>query len=309
MTYRNGSNAGRRPNRPLPIRIGKMKVCELIDRYGKEITPTKRSGPREKSKIKILMASKLAQLSVSRIQPIDVVNYRKERGEEVGPATVTKEMNLLSHMFNIARTEWGMSELVNPVQGVRRPRQPKGRERRLYSIDESERILRATRSPTLKTLLPLAIETAMRRGEMVAIRLEDISLEKQVVQLHQTKNGKSRTVPLSFMARDLLGGIKPLHDGRLYSIRPGSVTRAFIRALKRARATYEKECEANGTVLDPNFLVDLRFHDMRHEATSRFLEDKNLSEVEVMSITGHGDSRELRRYTQLRAQRIAQKLG
>lgn len=309
MRYRSGSNTQRRGERQLSPLIRRMKVVELIERYGIEVTPQKRGALKEKSKIKILKGSSLAKLPVAKIQPIDVVNYRKERGKQVAPATVIKEMNLLSHIFNVARTEWGMSGLVNPVAGVMRPRQPKGRERRLYSIDEAERILRETRSLALKTLIPLAIETAMRRGELVRICLEDIDMEKQIVQLHQTKNGKSRTVPLSSTARKILSGIPPFENGRLYAIKPESVTRAFIRAVRRARAEYEKECARQGRVPDVKFLSDLHFHDMRHEATSRFLEDKNLSEVEVMSITGHGDSRELRRYTQLTAHRIAQKLG
>lgn len=299
----------RRSDRQWAIRLKHTRLSTLIDRYGVEITPTKRGGEKEKSKLKVLNASKLSTMALARISSMDIVAYRKERIKAVGPATVIKEMNLLSHIFNVAKTEWGLVGLVNPVQGVMRPRQPKGRERRLFSADEMERILRETRSPALRTIIPLAVETAMRRSEMVKIKLGDVDFGNQTVHLHETKNGKSRTVPLSLKARAILSELVPEKDGKLYKVKPGSVTRAFIRAVRRARQTYIDECINSGQAISQSFLVDLRLHDMRHEATSRLFEDKNLSEVEVMSITGHGDSRQLRRYTQLRAQIIAQKLG
>lgn len=288
--------------------LQKIKLITLLERYEKEITPTKKGSVQEKSKLKLLKKNSISKMSIGRIQPGDIVDYRDSRIEEVGPATVAKEMNLLSNVFNIARSEWRMRGLENPVLGVRRPKQPPGRERRLHSGEEMDRILNATQSETLKIIIPLAVETAMRRGEMVSIKRTDIDFDEQTIHLTDTKNGTSRTVPLSLAALDILRSA-PNFDEAMFSVKPNAVTMAFSRAVKRARATYEKECKVNGKTPNKGFLTNLRLHDMRHEATSRLFEDKNLEIMEVMSITGHSDTRQLKRYTHYRARRIAKKLG
>jgi integrase len=289
--------------------LEKTKLSELLDRYGREITIHKKGATQERSKIKTLMESKLGSMRIGRIQASDIVDFREERSKKVGPATVIKEINLLSNVFNIARSEWGIRGLENPVQGVRRPKSPKGRRRRLHSDDEMQRIIDATESPTLKVLIPLAVETAMRRGEMMSVEWKDINFAKQTIELMDSKTGPSRTVPLSKRALDLLRSIPRGPNEKLFQVKPNAVTLAFIRARKRARGIYEAECKENGIEVDDEFLMNLRLHDMRREATSRLLEDKKLEIIEVMSVTGHKDARMLDLYTKLRAERIAKKLG
>lgn len=289
--------------------LEKTTLFDLLNRYEKEITPKKKGVIQEKSKIKILKESYLSGTSIGNIHAVDIVEYRDARLKEVEPATVGREMNLLSHVFNIARSEWGLRGLENPVQGVRRPKLPKGRNRRIESVEELKRIIAATESQTLKVLIPLAIETAMRRSEMVSIKAVDVNLSKCTITLHDSKNGERRTVPLSSRAVALLRTHKPLENGEMFGMRPDSATQAFSRAVKRARKIYEEECKAEGKSPDKNFLTNLRLHDMRHEAASRLFENTDLREFEIMSITGHKDSRQLKRYTHLRATDLAKKLG
>lgn len=290
--------------------LNQTKVFELLDRYEREITPTKKGEIKERSKIKILKKSYLAQASIGNVYPVDIVEYRKERSKEVGPATVAKEMNLLSHLFNVARSEWGYRGLDNPVRGVKRPRQPKGRERRLESVEEMDRIIAATGSPMLKVIIPLAVETAMRREEMVNIERRHIDFVRRTISLFDTKNGESRVVPLSTRAIEILRGYKPEEGGDyMFPMRPNSVTQAFKRATIRARINYLNECREAGKHPDKEFLIGLRLHDLRHEATSRFFERTNLREFEIMAITGHKDTRQLKRYTHLRATDLAKRLG
>lgn len=289
--------------------LEKTKFSDILDRYEREITVLKKGATQERSKIKALKESRLGCMMIGRIQVGDIIDFRNRRFKEVGPATIIKEINLLSHVFNMARSEWKMRGLENPVQGVRRPKSPKGRKRRLHSSDEMQRIIDATESPTLKILIPLAVETAMRRGEMMAVEWKDVDFEKQILKLEDTKNGTSRTVPLSLRAMELL---RLLHQGaedKLFGVKPNAVTLAFARARNRARRVYEVECLEQGLKIDDEFLKNLRLHDMRREATSRFLEDKKLEIIEVMAITGHKDIRMLDSYTHLRAERIAKKLG
>lgn len=98
--------------------LEKTKLLDILDRYEKEITPTKKGQIQEKSKLKILKNSKLSGLSFAAIRTKDIVSYRNERSKEVAPATVGREINLLSHAFNVARTEWDLPGLLNPVQGI-----------------------------------------------------------------------------------------------------------------------------------------------------------------------------------------------
>ncbi|MHB1669846.1 tyrosine-type recombinase/integrase [Thiomonas sp.] len=83
---------------------------------------------------------------------------------------------------------------------------------------------------------------------------------------------------------------------------------AFIRIRRRGRELYEADCTAQGVKPDPSFLTDLRFHDLRHEATSRLFE-KGLGIMEVASMTGHKSLAMLKRYTHVEAEKLAQKLG
>lgn len=289
----------------------------LIDRYREEVTPTKKGERKELSKLKILEASKLALTTLANIKPGDIVDYRNERIKKVSAATVIKEINLLSGIFNTAISEWKMGGLTNPVEGVRRlpigTPPPKPRDRRLLDISfdgktELDWILEATQSQALKSILPLAVESAMRRGEMVAFRPEDVSLRRQTVRLNETKNGDVRVVPLSLAAVEVLREL-PESDGSVFAVVPDSVTQAFGRALRRARTAYERWCAKSGHHPHPKFLKDLRLHDLRHEGTSRLFEDKGLNVPEVSAITGHKDLRSLKRYTHLNAEKLAKRLG
>lgn len=288
--------------------LEKTRVIDLLLMYEEKITPSKKGAIKEKSKLKLLRNSFLAKISLAKIEPGDIVDYRDARLAVVGPATVKKEIDLLSNVFNVARSEWRMRGLENPVAGIRRPRQPKGRDRRLSSADEEARILNATQSPALKVLFPLALETAMRRGEMVSIQRRFVDFERQILQLQDTKNGEARVVPLSKRAVALLRSLPVRDDGELFGIAPDTATQAFMRAVRRARKQYEEECKEAGTKPDPYFLTNLRLHDARHEATSRLFEDKKLESATVRAITGHKDSRQLARYTHLQAERIAKLL-
>ncbi len=129
----------------------------------------------------------------------------------------------------------------------------------------------ATESVELPTILLLAVETAMRRAEIVGIHREHLDLQRGIVHLPDTKNGRSRDVPLSPRAREALRrwvAGKPSR-GLIFSMQPSSVTRAFIRARKRARQRYEGLCQQHGRRPNAEYFRNLRFHDFRHEAVSR----------------------------------------
>lgn len=124
----------------------------------------------------------------------------------------------------------------------------------------------------------------------------------------ETKNGEGRVVPLSTKAVGILKALPPSDRDRVFAIRPGTLTAAFTRSCQRAREKYVEDCAHDGSEPDPNFLVNLHLHDMRHEATSRLFE-KGLDVMEAASVTGHKTLAMLKRYTHLKAENLAKKLG
>lgn len=276
---------------------------EALERYLREVTPTKKSAEQETYRIRQLQRGELAQRPLARVRGVDIAGFRDARLKDVAPSTVRLDLALLSNLFTIARREWSIAGIGNPVSDVRFPSPHKGRDRRLVPGEE-ERILRAAErsdKPWIKPLIQLALETAMRRGELLSLTWSRLDLENRVAHLPETKNGEARSVPLSEKATQILRSLPRSLDNRVIPLSANAARIAWSRTLERANREGKKE------ELTP--IEDLRFHDLRHEATSRFFERTDLGMMEIATITGHKDLRMLKRYTHLRAGDLAQKLG
>lgn len=306
---------------------------EALDRYENEILPGKKGAEPERSVIRTWRALKLAKRALASIRSTDVAAARDEWLKLYKPATVLRRLAVLSHLFSIARKEWGMESLSNPVELVRKPQANNARTRRIADVEQTigessdeadhgrganegelERIVAATGSTLLPSIIWLAVETAMRRGEIVDLRWEHVDLKRRVAHLPATKNGSARDVPLSTKAVAILQTLRDKRadrdarvTGRVFSIRSDAVTRAFERAVARARKLYVEECQEAQQRPDERFLTDLRFHDLRHEATSRLASIFPMHEL--TKITGHKDPRMLMRYYHPRAEDLAKRLG
>ena len=125
----------------------------------------------------------------------------------------------------------------------------------------------------------------------------------------ETKAGEPRKIPLSTEAVRILSNLLRRLDGSVwgYDEKGLGITRVFREAVARARKVYEKECEEKKEKPEPPYLVDLTFHDLRHESTSRFFE-KGLNPMQVAAITGHKTLQMLKRYTHLKAEDLAEML-
>jgi len=280
-------------------------LADLLDRYTRDISPTKRSGGSDKGRAgklkKQLGAYKLTALTASHL-----VGYRDARLKEVSPQTVVHELNLVNRVLTLATREWGIV-LPSGVPKVVKPRKPQGRNRRLHP-DEIQAIIDATESPDLRDFIQLAVATGMRRGELASLRWENIDLDQRTAHLPVTKTDTPRTVPLSSVAAAVLQARKGTGHAVPFAVTADALTRAFCRAVQRARKLYESTCGILDRPATPNWLIGIRLHDLRHEATSRLFE-KGLNPMEVASITGHKTLSMLQRYTHLRAEVLAKKLG
>lgn len=296
----------------------------LLDRYEAEVMPALKGAVREKSVLGLWRQTPLAKRAMATIRSGDVAQQRDAwLSAGLAPATVLRRLARLSHLFNTARKEWGMESLSNPVELVRKPTPNNARTRRVATLpaatkgrgngrttDELARISAASESRVLPAIIILAVETAMRRGEIAGLLWENIDLGRRVAHLPETKNGNARDVPLSTAAVDVLAGllpssartpgrrkipiVPPALRGAIFAMHPDGITQAFERARERARTAYEVECVERKQVPAPVFLRDLRFHDLRHEATSRLASRFQLHEL--AKITGHRDTRMLLRY-------------
>lgn len=311
-------------------------LLDALDRYEREVLPAKKGAVQERSVLKLCRTLDIAQRTLANIRGADLATLRDEWLKGYEPATVSRRLAVLSHVFNVARKEWGMESITNPVSLIRKPQLQNARTRRIAAVEappakrsdkttkeadksELEQVIAASESPLLPAIIQIAVETAMRRSEIVELRWEYIDLKRRVAHLPNTKNGAARDVPLSSRA---VQSLQALHDrassklvvagkaitlqGRVFSIRSDAVTRAFERAVARARQLYLEACETSGQTPDEKYLTDLRFHDLRHEATSRLAEIFPMHEL--TKITGHKDPRMLMRYYHPRAEDLAKKL-
>lgn len=266
-------------------------VKDVLVRFEAEVLPTKRSEQSDKSRIKTLIEA-FGDYRLASLNSTQVAKFRDSRLKVVGPQSVIHEINLLNRVLKAASMDWGIALPGGlPTAQVRKPVKPRGRDRRV-SESEINQILQVTKSVELCTIITLAVETGMRRNELASLAWEEIDLDKQTAHLPKTKTDVPRTVPLSRTAVSALQKLPSKTEGRVFALQAESMSQAFERACEPHRAN----------------IVGARFHDLRHEATSRLFE-KGLNVMEVAAITGHKTLDMLKRYTHLRAEDLAKKLG
>lgn len=258
----------------------RIRFGDLLDQYKREITPRKRSIQTEESKIKMLK-SRLGTVPLGHLTANRIVQHVDARLKECKAETVRKELSTISHVLKVAQSLWGVRVRGDPVKSaktilsVTNALSPGDRRDRRLSPAEEFALKRAL-PICAKAAFMLALETGMRRGEIVTIRRSHI--RDATLYIPDTKTGEARTIPLTKKAQKILAR---LEGDPLFTVMPDSITQAFERACARAG------------------IDGLTFHDLRHEATSRLFE-RGLTIPEVALITGHKTWESLKRYTNLK---------
>ncbi len=272
-------------------------LCKALDRYSEEITPLKKGKSQESYRIKFWKEQDLAQRTLSSLQGSDFAKWRDNRLKEVEPATVLKELAIISHLYSVCQKDWGM-DLVNPIKDIRKPKVSNSRERRFEDKEEGKLFeeLNKSRSKVIKPLIELALETAMRQGELITTLWKFVDIKKSTLHIPDTKNGTSRNVPLSINAKKVLSDLLP-KDKEIKEIEN---VRVFDISKKGVHACFTASCKKAG-------ILDFTFHDLRHEATSRLAE--KLQMHELMKMTGHKTTSQLARYYHPKTEDLARKLG
>ena len=264
---------------------------QLLQRYVAEVLPAKRGAATEGQRLQRLIRDPVSSLKASQLTSQAIAAFRDRRLLD-GRRTCHYDLILIRHCLKIAMNEWGLMLSSNPVDRVKMPPLSPARNRRLEDgeFEQLEEAAKQTKNPHIWPVIVFAIETGMRRGEILGLRWEHVDLDRRIAFLPLTKNGSSREVPLSTKAAQVLARQRQRNDTPSpFPVTPNGFRLAWDRLRNRAG------------------LSDLRFHDLRHEAISRFFE-LGLNIPEVAVISGHKDPRMLFRYTHLRAVDLVNRL-
>lgn len=240
--------ADRRTLKHDPRLLDELTLGDLVKRYRDTICSAKMGADVETTLLNAFLRQGICRKPLSSLSVQDFATYRDERLKIVSASGLNRELSPLQHMFSIARSEWAIPLIENPIALLRKPRNNQARERRLRN-GEYEILLRAAakaRNGYLVSAIIIAVETAMRRGEILNVREDDFIGAFGRLRIPQTKTGRPRTIPLSTAATEAferLGKAFPdQSDGRLLPVSPNAFRLSWERTVSRAG------------------LIDLHFH-------------------------------------------------
>jgi integrase len=276
-------------------------LAQLIKRYLEEVTPSKKGARTETARLKDWMRRPWAALPVLSISPHHITEWRNEQqAAGKAPSTISNHINTLSHVFKIARSEWGY-RIDNPVQGIRRPKQR--RARIAVPDDELEKALLEkadqSRARWLRPMIAIAAWSAMRQGEIRGLKWRDVDFEAHEIHVRDSKNGDERWVTMLPIVEAELkrwAGNKDLRELRDDWIFPSANDPTRTLPLYTAtcgfrdlmRQVWEEAEEGKKP-------QKIHYHDLRHWACTR-LADFHVDALDLALTTGHRTLQILMRY-------------
>lgn len=279
----------------------KTTLRALLERYLKEVVPSHKGVDVERIRInRLLRTEAFVDKKLAALTTEDLQDFISDRLTEVAPATVDRDLDVISQTLRYADDVWKIAPVESPFKGLRRPKYYNERDRRLAPSEE-QAILEAARNdenPFVEPAILLALETAMRRGELLKLTAADVNVELRFALARDTKNGRHRKVPLTLRAMEVLQALVAAQSEAVRELdRP--LLALTANALKKA--FFERVLPASG-------VSDFHFHDFRHEAISRLAESGRFQMIELQAISGHRDMRMLQRYAHLCAGVLADKM-
>ena len=277
------------------IAIATGTLRELCERYKSEVSETKRGAHWEVIRLD-MYAREYADLfnrKLTTIQREDIERVIKDRLKQVKPSTVNRDLNLISNVFKYGR-RWRMMG-HNPMTDIERPKDPEARNRRvsdteieqlLVALNYSDDLPITSQRQKVAIAFLVALETAMRQGEIAKTKWSDVHIDERYIFLPHTitKTAVSRNVPLSARAIELIGRLD--HDKEtMLGVSAGVVSTMFRAAVANCG------------------IEDLTFHDARHEATTRLA--GKLQVLDLARVTGHRDIKQLMTYYNKDARELA----
>jgi integrase len=265
--------------------VAKIKFPTFRDvslRYLNEVSIHKKCFRLERAIITPLGNEAWSEYPINKITPLVIGKFRDKQREIIKDNTINRKLDVISTIYTTCKKEWGYP-VINPVLGIRRPKNPEPRDRR-FTDAEINLLLRGNRtSELLRTIIAVALETGMRQSEILNIRSEHIKGSTLYIPVAKTK---PRTIPLTKKALLIL---------RSCTL-PFNIDRYLLGK------HFRRLCKHYG-------IEDAHFHDLRKQSLTNFMLKKKLSVAETMMIAGHSDPRMLlRTYNNLKVEDVAKKL-
>ncbi|NCZ96572.1 site-specific integrase [bacterium] len=266
------------PSRSRGVESGSL--AEAADRYAVEVSSKHKGAVQEHQRIRQIKKLRFAHKPLPRVRPDDLKRLRDDM-LRAGRSTSTVRLllSLISAIYKHAQREWGVLT-SNPVSALKMPRPPAPRNRRINAAEEVllKEAIKRCRNPSIQALVLFALETGMRRSEMLNLRWEDIDLPRRVATLPDTKNGRPRWVPLTPRALELLEEQSTRGCTVPFDMSATAVSQAWRHIVVRAG------------------LSNLRFHDLRHEALSRWAHRLQGDVFKLSLVSGHRTLQMAQRY-------------
>ena len=268
-----------------------MTLEEAVHRYLAEVSIHHKGHDVERYRLLSLLERLGHTRSLAAITSKEIATLKTDRLQLVSSGAVRRELNLLSSLFETAKNEWGAISLSNPVRAVKRPTDSAARDRRLTPAERHQLLSEAAklRNSQLYLSILIALETAMRQGEILNLRWDDVDMDRGIISVRDAKNGHNRKVVMSNRLATHLATVQR-SDNDLFSIKSSGLQQAFRKLTRQLQ------------------MHDLRFHDLRHEAISAFFE-RGLTVPEVQLMSGHRTLDQLMRYAHATSQAVKSKIN
>ncbi len=278
------------------VEAKRRTLADMVDRFDENELP---KIPRSSQIIGPQLQwwkNQIGYLALADVTPAVIAEQRDrlhregtDRKKDIGPSTVNRYLTALSIAFSAAVKEWGWMD-DTPMRKVKKLPEPKGRVRFLDD-DERSRLLSACKASNNTHLYPiviLALSTGGRKTEITGIRWRDVDLTRNVITLHDTKNGERRALALAGHAREAIeemARVRHIHTDLLFPAeksanKPTNIRYAWEEALKAAD------------------IEDFHFHDLRHSCAS-YLAMNGASLAEIAEVLGHKTLQMVKRYAHL----------
>ncbi|WP_146744890.1 tyrosine-type recombinase/integrase [Herbaspirillum rubrisubalbicans] len=214
-------------------------LADALERYWNEVASIKRHPHQERQRIDRLKRHPLAQNYLAALRGSDFAKYRdRRRLEGRAENTIRLELALIAHLFEVARKEWGMEGLANPLKNIKKPSGSVEREHRLKAgeYEQISKALAQSENPWILPLFDMAIETALRQGMLLALRWEWINLSSRVMNVPREfrtsgNKGVPAALPLSSKAIEILSTLPRSIDGIVFPTTANALRCVWKRTL------------------------------------------------------------------------------
>ncbi|MBL81951.1 MAG: hypothetical protein CMM80_05320 [Rhodospirillaceae bacterium] len=266
--------------------------AEILIEYSSRLVESRPSALNEKIVIKALLREDWPHIAFSLLSKQHLLAWQMQRLKKIKGFTFNRQFSIISEACRMASEEWDW-DFPSDALKIKRAKVSKQKLFRRVTQEQFEAIFAAggkRKCKKFQQILILALETGLRRSELCNLMSLDIDFKSGVVFVNDTKNGFPRLIPMTPRALDAAMKLATSSTSeKLFEMSENAIRMAFEKARSFAG------------------LPSIRFHDLRHEAISRFFE-AGLTPPEVAAISGHRTMSMLMRYSHASLEKIQKKL-